>query len=76
MNGPRHPLPPLTDDAVSLTLAEGAALLRLPLPTLRRGVRAGYIPARRFGREYRLHRAALLDWLRAGDEPTRRTARR
>jgi len=72
VNGTRHPLPALTDDAASLTLSEGAALLRLPLPTIRSAVRAGYLPARRFGREYRLHRGALLDWLRAGDDPKRK----
>ena len=76
MNGPRHPLPPLTEAADSLTVAEGAALLRLPIPTVRRGVRNGSIPSRRVGREYRLHRGAILEWLRAGDDPKTRRVRR
>lgn len=72
MNGPRRPLPPLTDDAVSLTVDEAAMVLRLPVPTIRAGVKTGYIPSRRFGREYRLHRETLLAWLATGDDPKAR----
>lgn len=50
-----------------LTLEDAAALLRLPLDALLARVQAGELPGRAFGEEWRFSRAALLDWLAAGD---------
>src|SRR6266508_5941661 len=38
------------------TLEEAAAMLKLHLQTLRRWIRQGKLPARRFGRQFRLRR--------------------
>lgn len=53
-----------------LTLEEAAALLRLPVETLRASALAGELPGRAFGAEWRFSRTALLAWL-AGDEAPR-----
>src|SRR5213592_240101 len=50
-----------------LTLDEVAALLRLPAEDVRARAEAGDLPGRRFGDEWRFGRAAVLDWLAAGD---------
>jgi excisionase family DNA binding protein len=50
-----------------LTLEEAAALLRLPAQTLRTSARAGDLPGRAFGEQWRFSRTALLAWL-AGEE--------
>lgn len=68
MNGPRKPLPPV-ETAVSLTIAEAAALLRASVSAVRTLVRTKAIPSRRLGQEYRIHRDALIEWLRKGDRP-------
>jgi len=39
---------------VYYTLAEASALLKVHVQTLRRWIRQGRLPARRFGRQYRL----------------------
>ncbi len=48
-----------------LTLAEAAALLRLPEETVRASALAGELPGRAFGEEWRFERGALLRWLGA-----------
>ncbi len=50
-----------------LTLEEAAALLRLPVETLRASALAGELPGRAFAEEWRFSRTALLAWL-AGEE--------
>lgn len=66
MTGPRKALPPV-EAAVSLTITEAAELLRAPVSAVRTLVRTKQIPSRRLGQEYRIHREALLAWLREGD---------
>lgn len=66
MTGPRKALPPV-EGAASLTITEAAELLRVPVSAMRVLVRTGKIPSRRIGQEYRLHRDAVLTWLREGD---------
>ncbi|MBN1180166.1 MAG: helix-turn-helix domain-containing protein [Anaerolineae bacterium] len=48
-----------------MTAAEVAAYLRLNQATVYRLANAGEIPAQRFGRVWRFHRAALQEWLEA-----------
>jgi excisionase family DNA binding protein len=50
-----------------LTLEEAAALLRVPVETVRARALAGELPGRAFGEEWRFSRAALLGWLAEGD---------
>jgi excisionase family DNA binding protein len=57
-------------DEEVLTLEEAAALLRLPVETLRATAVAGELPGRGFGEEWRFSRSALLTWL-AGEEVPR-----
>jgi excisionase family DNA binding protein len=55
-----------------LTLEEAAALLKLPVETARSRAEEGDLPGRRFGKEWRFARAAVLAWLADGDPPKRR----
>ncbi|HEY8394944.1 MAG TPA: helix-turn-helix domain-containing protein [Thermaerobacter sp.] len=50
-----------------MTVAEAAAYLRVDERTVRRLLRAGRLPGRKVGREWRLHKAALDRFL-AGEE--------
>jgi excisionase family DNA binding protein len=59
-----------TDDV--LTLKEAAALLKLPAETVRSRAEEGDLPGRRFGKEWRFARAAVLAWLADGDPQKRR----
>jgi excisionase family DNA binding protein len=59
-------LPP--DDV--LTLEDVAALFKLPLDTVRSRAEQGDLPGRRFGKEWRFARSAVLTWLADG-EPQR-----
>ncbi len=54
-----------------LTLQEAAALLRLPVETVRASAVAGDLPGRAFGEEWRFVRAALLTWLAGEETPAR-----
>lgn len=54
-----------------LTLEEAAALLRLPLETVRASALAGELPGRAFGDEWRFARTTLLRWL-GGEDLARR----
>jgi excisionase family DNA binding protein len=60
-----------TDDV--LTLEEMAALLKLPVDAVRARAEEGDLPGRRFGKEWRFARLAVLAWL--GDGETRRRSR-
>jgi excisionase family DNA binding protein len=55
-----------------LTLEEAAALLRLPADAVRTRAEEGELPGRRFGKEWRFARMAVLAWLGDGDPPKRR----
>ena len=52
-----------------LTLEDVAALLKLPLAAVRSRAEDGSLPGRRFGKEWRFARAAVLAWLADGDTP-------
>jgi len=66
--------PEILDEQV-LTLAELAALLRVPVQLVEERAEAGELPGRRFGEEWRFARAAVLAWLADG-EPGNRTGLR
>jgi excisionase family DNA binding protein len=51
-----------------LTLAEVAALLRVPADEVRAQAMQGDLPGRRFGDEWRFVRAAVLAWLAGGQD--------
>jgi excisionase family DNA binding protein len=55
-----------------LTLEEAAALLRLPADAVQSRAEEGDLPGRRFLKEWRFTRMAILAWLAAGDPPRRR----
>jgi excisionase family DNA binding protein len=55
-----------------LTLEEAAALLKLPADTVRSRAEEGDLPGRRFGKEWRFARKAVLAWLADGDPQKRR----
>ena len=58
-----------------LTLEEVASLLRLAPRVVRARARSGELPGRRFGEEWRFSRAAVLQWLSAG-QPASAAGRR
>src|SRR5436305_7100545 len=51
------------DSPALLTASEVADLLRLNLQGVQRKLQAGEIPGYRIGREWRIERAQLLEWL-------------
>jgi len=55
----------LTDEV--LTLEEAAALLKLPADTVRSRAEEDDLPGRRFGKEWRFARIAVLAWLADGN---------
>ena len=65
-----NPPTTLIDDV--LTLEEAAALLKLPADTVRSRAEEGDLAGRRFGKEWRFARIAILAWLADGDPPKRR----
>jgi excisionase family DNA binding protein len=52
-----------------LTLDEVAELLRLPAETVERSARAGDLPGRLIGEQWRFVRSAVLEWLSTGEPP-------
>jgi excisionase family DNA binding protein len=59
------------DDEV-LTLEEVARVLKVPADAVRSRAEAGELPGRRFGKEWRFARTAVLAWLADGEAPKRR----
>lgn len=49
---------------VVLSVEEAAEFLKVPAATVRREARAGRLPGRHVGKEWRFARSALVDWLR------------
>ena len=47
---------------------EAAEFLRVPLLTVQRQAKAGRLPGRRIGKEWRFSRTVLLEWLAAGPD--------
>jgi excisionase family DNA binding protein len=50
-----------------LTLEEVAALLKLPIDVVQTRVEAGDLPGRRFGKDWRFAKTAVLAWLAIGE---------
>jgi excisionase family DNA binding protein len=65
-----HPPTTLIDEV--LTLEEAATLLKLPADIVRSRAEEGDLAGRRFGKEWRFARIAVLAWLADGDPPKRR----
>ena len=55
-----------------LTLEEVAAFLKLSVDTVRARAEEGELPGRRFGKDWRFARLAVLAWLADGDTPGRK----
>jgi excisionase family DNA binding protein len=60
-----NPLEVRGDDV--LTLEEVAALFKLPPDAIQTAIKDGQLPGRRFGKEWRFSRSAVLAWLSHGD---------
>ena len=58
-----------------LTLEEATALLKVPVDAVRTRAEEGDLPGRRFGKEWRFARNAVLAWLADG-EPNKRNRNR
>lgn len=52
------------DEDEVLSVEEAAELLKVPAATVRREARAGNLPGRHVGKQWRFARSALIDWLR------------
>lgn len=61
---------PDADDEV-LTLEEVATLLKVPADAVRSRAEEGELPGRRFGKEWRFARMAVLAWLADGEAKKR-----
>ncbi len=57
--------PDMTGDDV-LTLEEAATLFKLSPEAIQTAVEGGHLPGRRFGKDWRFSRLALLTWLARG----------
>ena len=55
-----------------LTLEEVARLLKIPPDAVRSRAEAGELPGRRFGKEWRFARMAVLAWLAGGEAQSRK----
>jgi excisionase family DNA binding protein len=53
----------VTEDLLFYTSAEVASLLRLNVQVVQRKLQAGEIPGYRIGKEWRVERAQLVEWL-------------
>jgi excisionase family DNA binding protein len=65
------PQPPTRERAEQpeiLTAEEVAAFLRVPLLTVQRQAKAGRLPGRRIGKQWRFSRSVLLEWIAAGPD--------
>lgn len=58
----------MPDEPEILNPQEAAEFLRVPLLTVYRQAKAGRLPGRRIGREWRFSRTVLLEWLAAGPD--------
>jgi len=56
-----------------LTLEEAADLLKLAADVVRARAEEGEMPGRRFGKEWRFARTAVLDWLAEGETQKRKS---
>jgi excisionase family DNA binding protein len=51
-----------------LTPLEAAEFLRVPLLTVQRQAKAGRLPGRRIGKEWRFSRTVLIEWMASGPD--------
>ena len=58
----------MADEPEILTPQEAAEFLRVPLLTVQRQAKAGRLPGRRVGKEWRFSRTVLLEWLAKGPD--------
>ena len=58
----------MADEREILNMQEAADFLRVPLLTVQRQAKAGRLPGRRIGREWRFSRSVLLEWMAAGPD--------
>jgi excisionase family DNA binding protein len=58
----------MAEEPEILTPQEAAEFLRVPLLTVQRQAKAGRLPGRRVGREWRFSRSALLEWFAQGPD--------
>jgi excisionase family DNA binding protein len=56
------------DEIEILTPQEAAEFLRVPLLTVQRQAKAGRLPGRRVGKEWRFSRTMLLEWVASGPD--------
>jgi excisionase family DNA binding protein len=64
--------PQVSDDVLDvLTLDEVARLLKVPVDAVRARAEEGELPGRRFGKEWRFARMAVLAWLTNGESKKR-----
>ncbi len=58
----------MADQPEILTPQEAAEFLRVPVLTVQRQAKAGRLPGRRIGKEWRFSRTVLLEWMAAGPD--------
>ncbi len=58
----------MADDPEILTPQEAADFLRVPLLTVQRQAKAGRLPGRRVGKEWRFSRTVLHEWMATGPD--------
>ena len=58
----------MADDPEILTPQEAAEFLRVPLLTVQRQAKAGRLPGRRIGKEWRFSKTVLIEWMAAGPD--------
>lgn len=58
----------MADDPEILTPQEAAEFLRVPLLTVQRQAKAGRLPGRRIGKEWRFSKTVLLEWMAMGPD--------
>jgi len=58
----------MADEPEILTPQEAAEFLRVPLLTVQRQAKAGRLPGRRIGKEWRFSRTVLLEWISSGPD--------
>ncbi len=58
----------MADDPEILTPQEAAEFLRVPLLTVQRQAKAGRLPGRRIGKEWRFSKTVLVKWMATGPD--------
>ena len=58
----------MSEDPEILTPQEAAEFLRVPLLTVQRQAKAGRLPGRRIGKEWRFSKTVLLEWMATGPD--------